>query len=225
MDAVSMSDANKTAAQTLAKVTTAGDILVGTGAEAMKRLGIGAAYKSIGANSGATDLTYLDTLASVLTGTGDIPYSSGANTPARLAIGTSGKFLKSTGTAPSWATPTAVFYTTLTWAVGGTVAVPSGDVDFIVPSFVGVGANETVVLDKVRYVINSGTSVTFDIKINGSNATGFTSLSATTTAATTDPSDVSLSDLDKIAPVVSAVSGTPKNLTITAFLKHTVTVS
>lgn len=170
----------------------------------------------------------------LLTTQGDIPYATAASTWARLAKGTAAQYLRMNAgaTAPEWATlatytvPTvAVFYTTLTWAIPGAIAVPSGDTDFIVPTFVSEGANEVVVLDKIRYKINSGTSVTFKMQVNGSDATGFTSLSCTTTAATTDPSDVSLTDLDVLVPVVTAVSGSPKNMTVTAFLKHTVTLT
>jgi hypothetical protein len=45
---------------------------------------------------------------SLLTTTGDTIYASGANTPARLAIGTSGQTLTvSAGGIPEWATPAA----------------------------------------------------------------------------------------------------------------------
>jgi len=67
----------------------------------------------------ATELGYLDgvtsalqtqldakTAKSTLTTTGDIYYASGANTPARLGIGTAGQVLKvnSGATAPEWGT-------------------------------------------------------------------------------------------------------------------------
>lgn len=171
-------------------------------------------------------------LKSIGTTQGDLVGWTAASTPARIAKGTALQYLRMNAgaTAQEWATlsafvTTAVFYTTHTWAISGTIAVPSGDTDFIIPMFVSEGANEVVVLDKVRYIINSGTSATFKLQVNGSDATGFTGISCTTTAATTDPSDVSLSDLDKLAPVVTAVSGTPKNMTITIFLKHTVTLT
>jgi hypothetical protein len=66
----------------------------------------------------ATELGYLDgvtsaiqtqldakTAKSTLTTTGDIYYASGANTPARLAIGSTGNVLTVAGGIPSWATP------------------------------------------------------------------------------------------------------------------------
>lgn len=167
---------------------------------------------------------------------GDLLYVSsvagGQATFARLGKGTAlqGLRMNSGATAPEWATgtalpTTAVFYSTHTWALSGAIAVPSGDTDFINPMYVAEGANETVVLDKVRYKLNSGTSATFKLQVAGSDATGFTGLSATTTATTTNPTDVAVSDTDAIVPVVTAVSGLPVNLTITIFLKRTVTLT
>ena len=43
----------------------------------------------------------------LLTTTGDTIYASGASTPARLGIGTSGQVLTVSGGVPSWATPTS----------------------------------------------------------------------------------------------------------------------
>jgi hypothetical protein len=66
----------------------------------------------------ATELGYLDgvtsavqtqldakTAKSTLTTTGDIYYASGANTPARLAIGSTSDVLTVAGGVPSWAAP------------------------------------------------------------------------------------------------------------------------
>jgi hypothetical protein len=129
-------------------------------------------------------------------------------------------------TSHSHTIPTqALFYTTHTWAISGTIAVESSDTDFIIPLTVRPHANETWKLARVDYKINSGTSVTFDITVNGTGATGFTSLSATTTTTSTDPTDVSLSAGDKVKPDVSAVSGTPKNWEVTVVILHTVTLS
>jgi hypothetical protein len=67
----------------------------------------------------ATELGYLDgvtsaiqtqldakTAKSTLTTTGDIYYASSANTPARLAIGSTSQVLTVSGGVPSWAAPT-----------------------------------------------------------------------------------------------------------------------
>jgi hypothetical protein len=68
----------------------------------------------------ATELGYVDgvtsaiqtqldakTAKSTLTTTGDIYYASGANTPARLGIGSTDQVLKVTAGIPSWATPSS----------------------------------------------------------------------------------------------------------------------
>jgi hypothetical protein len=92
------------------------------------------------------------------------------------------------------------------------VKVPSGDTDYIPPFFVFVPSG-SLTLKSIRYRINSGTSATFKLQKNGSDITNYTSLSCTTTAATTTQ-DESLADNDVIAVVVTAVSGTPKNMSV-----------
>lgn len=109
-----------------------------------------------------------------------------------------------------------------TFTVTGTVAVPSGDTDFITPFFVPVITGDTVKLVGCRYRINSGTSVTAKLQVNGSDATGFTGISVTTTSASTTPTAITLANNDIIALVVTAVSGTPKNMSFSVFLEHVV---
>ena len=113
-----------------------------------------------------------------------------------------------------------IHYKGHTFTIGGEVFVPSGDVDYVVPFFVPVYAGTYVKLVRARYRINSGTSATVKLQKNGVDITGFTGISVTTTAATTNPADVSLADDDLIALVVTAVSGNPKNLTFTLVLEH-----
>lgn len=107
------------------------------------------------------------------------------------------------------------FYTAHTYAISGDIAVPSGGTDYIVPFYMPVKAGTTVKLISVRYSIYSGTSATIKLTQNGSDITGFTDMSATTTDTTTDSTDVSISNMDEIALVVTAVSGSPTNLTCT----------
>jgi hypothetical protein len=99
--------------------------------------------------------------------------------------------------------------------------VASGDTDFIPPIFVSLATGQSLKLVKARYVINSGTSVTCKLQANGSDITGFTGISVTTTAAETDPTDVDLADNDRLALVVTAVSGTPKNLSFSLVFEAT----
>lgn len=107
-----------------------------------------------------------------------------------------------------------------TWAITGNVNVASGDVDFIVPFFVPVPAGQAVAIRSARYVINSGTSATVKLQKNGVDVAGLTGISVTTTAATTTQA-ASLANNDKLALVVTAVSGTPKNMTFTVYLDYT----
>ena len=88
----------------------------------------------------ATELGYLDgvtsavqtqldakTAKSTLTTTGDIYYASGANTPARLGIGSSAQVLTVAAGVPSWATPAAGGGMTLlsTTSISGTTTTIS----------------------------------------------------------------------------------------------------
>jgi hypothetical protein len=109
-----------------------------------------------------------------------------------------------------------------TFAVGDTISVPSSDTDFIPPFFVPAPTGQTMKIVGCKYIINSGTSVTAKLQLDGSDVTGFTAISVTTTAASTTPTAVSVTDGQKLALVVTAVSGTPKNLSFTVFLEYTV---
>lgn len=108
-----------------------------------------------------------------------------------------------------------------TYAIAGEIKVPVGQVDFVVPFFVSLGAGQTADLVKARHQINVGTSVTCKLQKNGVDVTGFTGISVTTTPADTNPTDVALADNDELALVVTAVAGIPQNLTFTIFIEHT----
>ena len=108
-----------------------------------------------------------------------------------------------------------------TYAIAGEIKVPVGQTDFLVPFFVSFAGGQTADLVKVRYQIQAGTSVTCKLQKNGVDITGFTAISVTTTAASTDPTDVALAEDDEIALVVTAVAGTPQNMTFTIFIEHT----
>jgi hypothetical protein len=95
-------------------VTTAGDTIYATGANALARLGIGTAYQGLGVNSGATAPEWQATATSTLTAQGDVLYASGANTLARLAKGTARQALhmNAGATAPEWVASPASTLTT-----------------------------------------------------------------------------------------------------------------
>ena len=106
----------------------------------------------------------------------------------------------------------ASFTYPMTWAVQGTILVPTGAVGFLPPSFVPVYTGLTATLVKVRYVCRAG-SVDFDVTQNG---TGVVSTLTATTTPTTTTVSVALADGDALAPVVtSIVSGPADGLTVT----------
>ncbi len=108
-----------------------------------------------------------------------------------------------------------------TYGVISKIKVPNGDKDFIIPFFVSLASGQTAKLVKVRHKINAGTSVTCKLQKNGSDITGFTGISVTTTAADTDPADVTLANNDKLALVVTGTSGNPQNMSFTIFIEYT----
>lgn len=108
-----------------------------------------------------------------------------------------------------------------TWAISGEIKVPVGDTDFLMPFFISLASGETAKIVKARYVINSGTSATVKLQKNDVDITGFTGMSVTTTATSTDPTDVTIVEDDKLALVVTGVAGTPTNMTFTMFIEYT----
>lgn len=113
------------------------------------------------------------------------------------------------------------FYTVHTWAVQGEIKVPSGDTDYIPGFFPMVVSGQSLKVAKLRAKINSGTSATVKLQKNGSDLTGFTGITVGTGAATTAPTAQDVADGDYLALVVTGVSGTPKNLSATVVLEHT----
>ncbi len=115
---------------------------------------------------------------------------------------------------------TKVFRTVHTFALQGNVTVVT-----VPPFFVSLSAGQTINMVKARYVVGTGTNVTFKIQKNGADWTGYgttgSPLTATTTAAETVQSNA-LADNDYITLVLVAISATPANMTVTCVLEHTV---
>lgn len=101
---------------------------------------------ALGVPSGGTGLTSVTT--------GDLLYASGANTLAKLPIGTSGYVLSATGSGPTWVTPPATTSTTaytITNSTGTTLSVQSttdatstGSGAALVAGGIGVGGSAYV---------------------------------------------------------------------------------
>ena len=114
-----------------------------------------------------------------------------------------------------------------TFMIPGDALVPSGDVSYIPPFFVPVIATvQTVSIVGARFRINSGTSATFSLRRNNGVgaiadlAAAYAGLVAGTADGAVN-SSVALADGDKIAPVITAVAGTPRNVSITVYLDYT----
>jgi len=91
----------------------------------------------------------------------------------------------------------------------------------LVGFFVPVMTGTTVKVTECRYQTLSG-SATVTLKKNGTGLTGFTSMSVTTTAASTDPTDQTLADNDFInVDIDSTTSG--QNLTVSIYFEVEVT--
>jgi hypothetical protein len=153
--------------------------------------------------------------------------SSGSTTLAGdtdVAISTpsSNQVLTYNGSKWANATVTKTFAMTQTWTIGGYVNVAQGDIDYINPIFVGVATGETLQLVGCSYIIGDGTSATVQLARNGSTITGFSSLTVTTTAGNMSAAAVALSNGDMLQLIVTAVSGSPQNLSLSIILEVTV---
>jgi hypothetical protein len=110
--------------------------------------------------------------------TGDIIYASGANTPARLGIGSSAQVLTVSGGIPAWATPSAggmtlISTTTLT---GTTVTLNSfsGYTDLQLVIIGAYGSNQNTF--RARFNSDTGANYYEGQYANGANAGAATSL-------------------------------------------------
>lgn len=101
-----------------------------------------------------------------------------------------------------------------TWAFSGAVSTA----DVLPVMYVPVPAGRTAKLLSVRYSCTAGTG-TFKMQVNGVDATGFTALSLSSTATSTDPADVTLANNDALGPVLTAASSLT-NLSITAYVEY-----
>lgn len=119
--------------------------------------------------------------------------------------------------------PKKSFIIPASFALQGAVALSSS---LAVPIFFAPEKSGTEAkLIACRYQIESGTAAKFRLSRNGAEVAGFgtagSPLSATPTAATTEPTAIALSNNDKLGIVISAVEGSPIGLTITFYLEIT----
>jgi hypothetical protein len=147
--------------------------------------------------------------------------SPSGRTPGNIVTADAGKASLSASVASTDQAGISATYGQLNFLTAGAVNVPSGQTDLIPPAYVAIRSTDTATLVKVRYRIDAGTSVTFKLQKNGSDITGATGLSATTSGGTTTlGTAATLADGDLISVVVTAVSGSPTNLTVAAVVER-----
>jgi hypothetical protein len=157
----------------LATVTTAGDLILGTGNATVGRLAIGSNGQALVSN-GTTAIwaTPTDTSKiplSTITTAGDLILGTGSSTVSRLGIGTNGHILTSNGTTAAWAAPvvTAAQLTTTNSAVATAQAaadakIPLSTVTTAGDLILGTGASTVGRLGRGssgQALVMSGTSV------------------------------------------------------------------
>jgi hypothetical protein len=154
---------------TLAAATVAGDIV-----EVICPLQIATTdtYTQSAANAAFVPKTLTST-------TGDIIYASGANTPARLGIGSTGQLLTVSGGVPTWSAPPAsgsmTLISTTTLSTGTTTisSIPSTykDLKLIITGM----SNQTT--ERFRMRFNGSTTGYFELPYGESSSQTFTSTS------------------------------------------------
>lgn len=170
VDAVTLDEANLASEQTLQKVTSAGDLLIGSGSKTMTRLGVGstdqilivvagtAAWGTVNTNS----LTALAVTNAKLAGMtrGVIKVGSAAGAASDLALGTASQFLGTDGTDPIWRTMSGDG----TLSAGVLTIAPAANVAMGSHKLTGLAAGTTNG-DSVRYeqVVKSGDTAGGDL--------------------------------------------------------------
>lgn len=124
------------------------------------------------------------------------------------------KFLWWNGAA--WIDPTATKTLRIghTWAVAGTLQAAT-----LPAIFVPEAGSQGATLVGLRTVIGSGTSAGVQVTRNGSNLGSV--VTVTTTPATTTYSQA-ITDGDRLAIVLSALTGSPADLSVTAIVEHVI---
>jgi hypothetical protein len=171
----------------------------------------------------------------------DIKFScndGGSQTDIMILDGSAGQLnglVKATaGVLSTVASFTRTYYEVKTWTVQGEIKVPSSGADVLPPFEVNLISGQTAKIVKWSGMIESGTSATFKLQQSDgaggafADVTGFTGFAISggyTNPSASNPDDVSLSDGQVIQPVCTAVSGTPKNLSINVVIEYTLTIS
>lgn len=127
--------------------------------------------------------------------------------------------------------PANTFSLSQTYPIQGEVKQPSGD-DYVLPPFPipVLSGSQSVVLKQIKYRLLNGSAanrVTFAIYRNGIALPDYSGVNAIQTAINAnwnpvDKPDVTLASNDELQIVVTATTGTPKNLSIAFDFEHTI---
>lgn len=111
------------------------------------------------------------------------------------------------------------------WAITGPFDPTSGSDTFLPPLVVPVPSGQTVSLVEVFASVRSG-SATVSMQAGGVTVPGLGAMSVTTTQTKFTPTGGSptFTDGEQIAPTVTAISGNPDGLSVTAVLSYSTTV-
>jgi len=109
-----------------------------------------------------------------------------------------------------------------TYAIPGEIKIASGSTDFICGFRISLPNGQSATLSTVAFKLFDGTA-TLKLQKNGTDITGLTTLSVTSTLSTTTLSTpITLADGDVINAVVVSVSGTPHCLEIDIYEDKTI---
>lgn len=111
-----------------------------------------------------------------------------------------------------------------TWAITGPFDATSGSDTYFPPLVIPVPSGQTVALVEVFASVRSG-GCTVSMAAAGSPISGLTAMGVTTTQQkfTNSGGIVSFTDGEDLAPTVTAISGNPDGLSITAVLAYSTT--
>jgi hypothetical protein len=147
LTATDADEANYTVSQTVGQIQAAGDLLVGSGANALTRLAVGATGKVLGV-SGGSPAWVNDAILNIIAATGDLVVGTGANTAARLGVGSTGALLEVAGGTAAWLAPSATTGATLRIS-GGVPAWDTGILAQIIQEFATTTARNAAITSPV----------------------------------------------------------------------------
>jgi hypothetical protein len=121
-------------------------------------------------------------------------------------------------------TPSAAYTFTQekTWAIQGSLLVPSGTTNYIPETDYNFPAGESGRLVSLTAKIQGGTSATIKIELNGVAIAAWTGLVITTTKSYHDlVAPIKLRNKDSVQPVITAISASPAVLSLTVYNERT----